>query len=464
MHAKVVAPLAASRIQTAHKFPQLRLQPLQHRLITRRRQCNLPLRLFHPSSVEFAERDLEAGRIVEVRRDDHSLVALGFYEPYLQRVDVFDMTPSLASMLPTISEDSFMARVHEAWERRRRILPQTQSNTFRIVNGYADSLPSLFVDVFSECFVRVVATSFGAERLVPPLLDFLSRRGAEDVLLDTPTLGDAARVSLITPTIPLPQMYVEGGVNHLWLRPDVRMPSTENLFLINPAHRRIRRMLRDLGKGKRVLTIYDRSGSASMNAVMTAKHVTVVHREEASQEWARENLICNHSASVFRACETVCCDPAELRVRHQQDVVYVECHPKFLSTSHQWADLVRSLVINKVVGVGTMLIVAQEEAPLGVRDFLPRRKALYGGDESKADRNRPMTRRPLADVLRNALERCHLQLKFLRAFSVACDHPLLPEAESASFSQLYLLEGPALEQVFRVSPSRSHEKSVDETL
>ncbi|AYU81031.1 hypothetical protein conserved [Leishmania donovani] len=457
MHAKVLGPLAGSRIQAAHKFPQLRLQPTQHRLMTRRRQCNLPLRLFHPSSVDFARHELEAGRIVEVRRDDNSLVALGFYEPHLKRVDVFDMTASLAAMLPAISEDFFMARVHEAWERRRRILPQTQSNTYRVVNGYADSLPSLFVDVFSECFVRVVATSFGAERLVTPLLDFLSRRGAEDVLLDTPTLGDTARVSIVTPTISLPQLYVEGGVSHLWLRPDMRMPSTENLFLINPAHRRTRRMMRDVGKGKRVLTIYDRSGSAAMNAVMTAKHVTVLHREETSLEWARANLICNHSASVFKTCETVCCDPAELRVRHQQDVVYIECHPKFLSTSNQWAELVRSLANNKVIGVGTMLIVAQEEAPLGVHDLLPRRKVFYGGDESKANQDCPMKRRPLADALRNALEKCHLRLKFLRAFSVACDHPLLPESESASFSQVYLIEGPALEQVFRV-PTSSHRK------
>ncbi|AIO00450.1 hypothetical protein LPMP_302270 [Leishmania panamensis] len=464
MHAKVLAPLAGSRIQAAHKFPQLRLQPTQHRLMTRRRQCNLPLRLFHPSSVDFAKRELEAGRIVEVRRDDSLLVALGFYEPHLQRVDVFDMTPSLASILPTINEDSFMARVYEAWERRRRIIPQTQSNTYRIINGYADSLPSLFVDVFSECFVRVVATSFGAERLVPPLLDFLSRRGAEEVLLDTPTLGDAARVSVITPTIPLPQMYVESGVSHLWLKPEMRMSSTDNIFLINPAHRRIRCMMRDVGRGKRVLTIYDRSGSAAMHAVMTAKHVTVAHREEASLQWARANLICNHSASAFKTCETVCCDPAELRVRHQQDVVYIECHPKFLSTSNQWVELVRSLANNKVIGVGTVLIVAQEEAPLGVHDLLPRRKAFYDGDEIKADQDLPMTRRPLADVLRNALEQCHLRLKFLRAFSVSWDYPLLPEAESASFSQVYLVEGPALEQVFRVSPSNGRTESIDTAL
>ncbi|KAG5498726.1 hypothetical protein JKF63_03014 [Porcisia hertigi] len=452
MHAKLLAPLAGGRIQAAHKFPQLHLQAAQRWLVTRHRQCNLPLQLFQPSSVDFAGRELEAGRIVEVRGDDNSLVALGFYEPQLQRVDVFDMTPSLSTTLPTISEDSFMARVHDAWERRRRILPQTHSNTYRIVNGSADSLPSLFVDVFSECFVRVVATSFGAERLVPPLLDFLSRRGAEDVLLDTPTLGDAVRASLITPTLPLPQIYVEGGVSHMWLKRDMRLPSTENLFLVNTAHRRTRRMMRDVGKGKRVLTIYDRSGSASMNAIMTAKHVTVAHREETYLEWARANLICNHSASVFKTCETVCCDPAELHLRHQQDVVYMECHPKFLSTHSQWVALVQALATNKVIGIGTILVLAQEEAPLGVRDLLPRRAVFYGGDESKANEDRPMTRRPLADVIRDALERCNLRLKFLRAFSVACDYPLLPEEESPSFSQIYLVEGPVLNHVFRAPP------------
>lgn len=455
MHHKLIAPLLGNRLQAAQKFPQLRLRPQEHHLITRHLQCNIPLAHFHPNSVDFARRELEAGRVVEIRRDDQRLVALGFYEPHLSRVDVFDATLNSVATLPTISEDFFMARVHEAWERRRRILPQTQNNTYRIVNGYADSLPSLFVDIFSECFVRIVATSYGAERLLPPLLDFLRRSGAEDVLLDTPTLGDTNRVSLITSTIPLPQMYVEGGVSHLWLKQDVQLSSTENLLLINPAHRRTRRMMRDLSKGKRVLTIYDRCGSASMNAVMTAKHVTVVQREEDSLDWARANLICNHSNTVFKTCETVCCNPSELRVRHQQDVVYIECHPKFLSTGEQWATLIKDLARNKVIGVGTMLIVAQEEAPLGVRDLLPRRHALFDGDVEKAEANLPIHRRRLAEQLRNSLENVHLRLKFLRAFSVACDHPRIPESESTSFSQVYLVEGPALEHVFRIPNSKA---------
>jgi hypothetical protein len=455
MHHKLIAPLLGNRLQAAQKFPQLRLRPRQHHRITRHLQCDVPLSLFHPNSLDFAKRELEAGRIVEIRRDDQRLVALGFYEPQLNRVDVFDATPNSVTTFPTISEDFFMARVHEAWERRRRILPQTQNNTYRIVNGYADSLPALFVDIFSECFVRVVATSWGAERLLPPLLDFLRRSGAEDVLLDTPTLGDSNRVSLISATIPLPQMYVEGGVSHLWLKQGVRLSSTENLLLLNPAHRRTRRMMRDLGKGKRVLTVYDRCGSASMNAVMTAKHVTVVHREESTLEWARANLICNHSNTVFKTCETVCCDPAELHVRHQQDVVYIECEPKYLSSGKQWATLVKALARNKVIGVGTMLIVAQEEAPLGIRDLLPRRTALFAGDSVKAEANPPIHRRPLAELLRNSLEEEHLRLKFLRAFSVACDHPRIPESESASFSQVFLIEGPALEHVFRIPNTRA---------
>ncbi|KPI90197.1 hypothetical protein ABL78_0715 [Leptomonas seymouri] len=449
MHLKAIAPLMGSRLQASQKFPTLRLKPQEHRLITRHLQCNIPFTLFHPSCADFAKRELEAGQIVEIRRDDRRLVALGFYEPQLNRVDVFDATPSSVEMLHTISEDFFMARVHDAWERRRRILSQTQNNTYRIVNGYADGLPSLFVDIFSECFVRVVATSHGAERLIPPLLDFLRRGGAEDVLLDTPTLGDSNRVSLISSTIALPRMYVEGGVSHLWLKHGVQLPSTENLLLINSAHRRTRRMIRDLSKGKRVLTIYDRCGSASISAVMTAKQITVVHREESTLEWARANLICNHSSTVFKTCETVCCDPAELRMRYQQDVVYIECHPQFLSTAEQWTHLVQELARNKVLGIGTMLIVAQEESPLGIQDLLSRRRALFDGDSAKAEANLPIQRRALAERLRDSFEQVHLRLKFLRAFSVACDHPRIPEDESVSFSQVYLVEGPALEHVFR---------------
>lgn len=459
MHAKVLSPLLSNRITPSQKFPQLCLRPQRHKLITHHRRCDLPLSIFDPRSVQFAERELEAGRIVEVRRDDHSLVALGFYEPALQRVDLFDLTPKSVTTLPTISEDFFMARVFEAWERRRRILPQTQNNTYRIVNGYADGLPSLFVDIFSECFVRIISTSAGSERLVPPLVEFLRRRGAEDVLLDTPSIDCDTRFSLITPTVAIPQVYVEGGVSHLWLKEDVRPPSTENGYLVNAAHRRTRRLMRDLSKGKRVLTINDRGGSASMNAVMTAKHVTVVHQDAALLEWARSNLVYNHSDSVFHSCETICCNPKDLQLRHQQDVVFIESHPHHLCTASQWKTLLQALTRNNIVGIGSVIVVAQEEAPLGIPDLVNRVGAAVDSSEVERGGIEAVKRRPLASLLRDTMEKSNYRLKFLRAFSVACDFPLLPQSESAAFSQVFYLEGSAILETFR-QPASSGDSRV----
>lgn len=102
-------------------------------------------------------------------------------------------------------------------------------------------------------------------------------------MVDTPQLGGMERVTLIAPTLPLSRVYVEGGVRYLWLppAPSSAIPhnslhTIENTLLLQSAHRRARFMLRDLSRSKRVLCVNDRSGGAAMNAVMTARQVTVV--------------------------------------------------------------------------------------------------------------------------------------------------------------------------------------------
>lgn len=438
MHAKLFAPLMGSRIQPGAKFPQLRLKSSEHRRITHHRHCDIPLSVFHEESVAFAARELAAGRVVEVRRDDNRLVALAFFEPQLQRVDVFDLTPKEVTMLPTISEDFFVARMHNAWERRRKLLHQSQNNTFRVVNGSSDGLPALYIDSFSDSFARVIATSAGAERLLPATAEFLRRRGAEQILLDSPTLGSGVRLNTIKPTKASKAIYVEGGIRHLWPEQPTTLPTLENRLLINTAHRRARRMIRDLGKGKRVLCVNDRSGSAAMNAVMTAKQVTVVEGDAAVLDWVRENLVVNHTQSVFKNCNTVHSTLAELDLGRQYDVVFLEYHPDTLATPDQWRNTLVGLTRKGIIGVGTIVVMAQEAAPLGISDLVRRRVEEMGKPV-------PALRKEVAQAVRDAAEECALRVRFLRAFSPSVDFPLLPEGDSVSFSLTYFFEGPVIE-------------------
>lgn len=438
MHSKVLSSLLGQRIQPAHKFPQIRLKANEQLLGSRHHSCSLPLTLFHDASVEFCCHELQQGQIVEVRRDDNKLEALGFFEPQLLRVEIFDFVGNSMSLLPTVSEDFFISRVDAAWERRRRLLHQSENNAYRVLNGTVDGVPSLYMDAFSESFVRLVATSAGAERLVPAVTEYLRRRGTEEVLLDTPTVGRSQRLSLAQQTLPMSRMYVESGVRHLWLKDSIRLDTEANRLLLNPAHRRARRMIRDLAKDKRVMCVYDRSGSAAMNATMTAKYVTVVEECQSALKWVQANLVANHSAAVFKSCHTVHSTLEGLELREQYDIVYLEHHHKYLATARQWNKAIVDLTTKKIIGAGTIVIMAQESAPLGIRDLLVRRSS--GG----CDAERPASRKEIAQTLRDAADTCKMRVRFLRAFSTSCDYPQLPEEDSVCFSLAYLMEGPAI--------------------
>ncbi|EKF37814.1 hypothetical protein MOQ_001983 [Trypanosoma cruzi marinkellei] len=437
MWSKVFSPLLTNRLAPAQKFPQLKLRPLQHRLLTRERQCIISLASFDANSVEFARREIAPGSIVEVRDSErHHLLALGFYEPALLRVDVFHLTPKLISDLPIIGEEFFLNRMREAWRKRQRVFGHMaangDNNTYRVVNGTADGIPSLYVDLYSSSFARIVATSFGAERIVPSVAELLRCYGTEQLLLDTPYLKDREKLTLVHPTIPLSAVYIENGTRHLWIPPAETPATRSNRWLLNTAHRRARFVLREVCRGKRVLTLNDRSGSAALNALMTAKSVVIAEADAALLDRIRENLVANHATAVFNVCETVPCTNIEdLEVR-RQDVVYLEHHPDTLSSEEQWRTTLAALLRRRICGEGTLLFVAQEAAPLGIPDLLQQ----HASNEYSA----PAWQEKVATALRLAASEHNLNLRQLRGFGPSVDYPVLPMAESTCFSQIFLLE------------------------
>ncbi|RNF26411.1 23S rRNA (cytosine1962-C5)-methyltransferase [Trypanosoma conorhini] len=436
MWSKVFAPLLPNRLAPAQKFPQLKLRPQQHRLLTHERQCAISLSSFDANSVEFARREIATGSIVEVRDSDrHQLLALGFYEPTLLRVEVFHTTPKAVAELPIIGEDFFLRRLREAWGRRRRAfgpMLHGDTNTYRVLNGTADGIPSLYVDLFSSSFARIVATSFGAERLVPAVAEYLRRQGAEQLLLDTPYLKDREKLTLVHPTIPLSAVYLENGTRHLWV-PQAETPATRsNRWLLNPAHRRIRFMLRELCRGKRVLCVNDRSGSAALNAVMSAKSVLIAEPDDALVNRIRENLVANHAAAVFNVCETTTCARIQDLDARRQDVVYLEHHPDQLSSEEEWRTALAALLRQRICGAGTLLFVAQEAAPLGISDLLQQ--------QYSDARVVPAQREAVAAALRAAASEHNMNLRQLRAFGPSVDYPVPPTADALCFSQVFLVE------------------------
>ncbi|KAH9579721.1 hypothetical protein LSM04_000226 [Trypanosoma melophagium] len=438
MWSKLFSPLLASRLKPAQKFPQLKLRPQQQRVITHQRQSKISLTYFDPNSLEYARREISPGSIVEVRNSEKNrLLALGFYEPTLLRVDVFYIHPKIVSDLPTVSEEFFLERVRKAWEKRRSVFNLQRvgdNNTYRVVNGASDGVPSLYVDLFSSCFARIVATSFGAEKLVPSVTELLKQHGTEQVLLDTPYLKDHEKLTMMNPTISLPDVYVENGTRHLWLPPNEYPTTRNNRWLLNTAHRRARYLLREVCRGKHVLCINDRSGAATLNVVMSAKSVVVNETDVVLLDRLRENLIANHSSSIFNTCETASLPVEELDIR-KMDVVYLEHHPEKLSSVEQWQKTLSSFLQRRLCGEGSVLFVAQESAPLGIPDLLQQ--------ESSEREFMPAQQEELFKALSATVSEYKLNIRKIRFFGPSIDHPILPEDESLCFSHVFLLQGSA---------------------
>ncbi|RHW71877.1 hypothetical protein DPX39_060040100 [Trypanosoma brucei equiperdum] len=436
MWSKVFTPLLTHRLTPAEKFPQLQLRVGQQRRVTCGRQLSIPLSSFDSHSLDFARREIEPGSVVELRDADHrKLLALAFYEPALLRVDIFHHTPKVVTDLPRISEDFFVNRVKEAWGRRQSVFRHVRTgstNAYRVVNGYADGVPSLYVDLFSSSFARVVATSAGAERIVPAVTELLRQHGVEEVLLDTPHLKDHEKLTLITPTITLPETYMENGASNMWLPRDEYPTTSSNRWLINTAHRRIRAVLRDLCHGKRVLCVNDRGGAAALQAVMTAKSVVFAESDESLLNRVRENLVANHASAVFNTCETTNSPIEELSMR-QQDVVFLEHRFDTLSSPEQWQNLLKVMLFRGVCGKGSIVVVAQEVALLGMHDYV----ASGGGVAASVVR---ATRSEMFNVFNRVTAEHGLRARLLRFFGPSIDYPTLPAVEAGSYSYAFLLE------------------------
>nr|CCD12428.1 unnamed protein product [Trypanosoma congolense IL3000] len=436
MWPKVFAPLLAFRHAPANKFPQLKLRLRQERSLTHKREISIPLSSFDPKSIDFAHREIPQGSVVEIRdADHHRLLALGFYEPSLLRVDVFHFSPKVVTDLPVISEEFFLDRMKGAWERRQRVFRHSENgstNAYRIVNGYADGIPSLYVDLFSSGFARVVATSTGAERIVPAVCELLRQRGVEEVLLDTPFLKGCEKVTFITPTITLPQLYVESGASNLWLPRDVHPGTSTNRWLLNTAHRRSRLLLRELCHGKRVLCVNDRSGAAALQAAMVAKQVLVSETDGPLLDRVRENLVSNHGMAIFSTCETTNAGVDHVNPR-RHDVVYLEHRSDDLSTQQQWGSMLRTLLRRGICGNGSVLIAAQEVATLGIHDYAIPQSKNVGCSV-------PANREDIVNTFSGVAGEHGLSLRLLRFFGPSIDHPIMSYMDPACFSYVFLLQ------------------------
>lgn len=356
MYTKVLGHLLPQRLLPTKKFPQLRLRVQAENLLDRR-PFELPLSAFDKINLDFISREVEDGNVIEIRKSNQNFAGLGFFEPSLQEVQVFQWFPPSGAHL-LVDERLFLGHLEDAIQKREKAMPNF-CNTFRILHGAEDGIPSMFIDQFSERFYAIHVKSFGADRLLPPVTEFLRRRGAEEVIIESPSISRQS-VTIAVPTIPLPSHGLENGISFSWFTHRGNCPPSSEL--ICTAYRRSRFVLREMCASKRVLCVHDRQGMAALNALLSADKVVLASEDTSLVEAARSNILLNHGAPIFRKCET-----AEGSIKHISsappfDIVFLEHHEVFLFSPEQWQCTIAELIRLQLIKSGSVLVTCHRSS------------------------------------------------------------------------------------------------------
>lgn len=285
---------------------------------------SVPLSVLQSSS---SLNDASDGDIVELRSSEQKnnaksrLLSLGFVNRTLQQLDLFhvhDFEGNALFPLPEIDETYFQRKVKAALEKRLQGLGgNSHSTCFRAFHGASDGIPGLYVDHYSSSFLAIHCETTGAERVVSAVAAFFRDRGAEQLLVSTPSIPQQV-VLLVTPTTleaKRGEYYQEGLNQFLWIPKEESDSGHLKRFLLNPQQRRTRRLLQDLANGKDVLCMGDRAAASSLASCLHAKSVTTTtattsllnsttsssstSNDNGALTFARANLLLNHGKEVF---------------------------------------------------------------------------------------------------------------------------------------------------------------------
>ncbi len=196
----------------------------------------------------------------------------------------------------TLDEDFFEARVREAWEYRKKVMPDASS--CRVIFSEADRLPGLVVDKYEDVLV-VEADALGIKRLLPVILmKLLKVLEADGIIIrgiyersDAPVVrkeGMEPTTGFIGEPFDTKVPISENGVKYIV---DVAEGQKTGFFLDQKLNRAA---VARLANGAEVLDCFTHTGSFGLNAAMGgAKHVTSVDISDKALAQARENAALN---------------------------------------------------------------------------------------------------------------------------------------------------------------------------
>jgi len=240
--------------------------------------------------------DFENGSLLAVRSANGDILGHAYFN---RASSIIGRMVSFGKAAP---EDAIRQSIERAVSLRRRFFDPAVTNAYRVVNAEGDLLPGLIADIYGDVLVLQVAT-LGMDKLKPLVLDLLVT---------------ALKPRSVYEKSDLPARREEGlpdfeGTVHGEPVDRVRILEEGLPFLVDIVRsqktgfyldqREMRRLARDLGRGRRVLNAFSYTGAFSVHALKGgAVRADSVDSSESAIALAQENFELNglpSDAGVF---------------------------------------------------------------------------------------------------------------------------------------------------------------------
>ncbi len=140
--------------------------------------------VLYTGSVRDIDDGIREGDIIEIRKEDNSLVGYGFYFNGKQiSAYIFDFTDKPKD----IDYQYWKQKIINAYEFRKKIIPY-ETNVYRLIHSEGDNIPGLAVDVYDNIAV-VEFKILGIEKLADTFFKILNELGFENIFVKKSVRG-----------------------------------------------------------------------------------------------------------------------------------------------------------------------------------------------------------------------------------------------------------------------------------
>ncbi len=384
--------------------------------------------LGHPwiydTEVQSLDGDVEDGDLVDVINEKGRFIGTGFYNSNSKiRIRLISRNAN-----DRFDEAFFERRICYAWDYRRTVMGD-DLDCCRIIFGEADTFPGLTVDKFHDILVTQTL-SLGIEKrkdiIFPLLKKVLNEDGFEirgifernDVKVRELEGMEQGKGFYALPGLELPQetnvVIEENGIKY-----NVDFENGQKTgFFLDQKYNRL--AVSKIAAGRRVLDCFTHTGSFALNAAKGgAEKVCAVDISQDAVDMAQKNARLNGlEGNMEFVCENVFDLLSEMTGKEGYDFIILD-PPAFTKS--------RATIQSAVRGY--------KEINLRAMKLLP-----TGGYLATCSCSHFMTEQLFEQMLRDAAQDAHVQLRRIEYRQQSPDHPVLYNVPETEYLKFYLFQ------------------------